>query len=106
MPYLWVRVVQDGVAGVVAAHLDAELHQPQRHRVVYLLRVARHSLYRRVQHGRVSDAADLSNIGIFLVRLGRDYILQSNTLDGSPDNDSILLRNGSGFGQYHRIVPI
>ena len=28
--HLRIRVVEDGVAGVVAAHLDAELHQPER----------------------------------------------------------------------------
>ena len=48
-----------GVAGVVGAHLDAELHESQRHRVVHLLGVARHATDRSVQHGGVADPPDL-----------------------------------------------
>ena len=66
--YLWVCVMQDCVSGVIAAHLDAELHQPERDRVVHLLGVAGHALYRHVQHGRVPHAADLSHVSF------RDYV--------------------------------
>ena len=61
LTYLRVRVVEDGVAGVVAAHLDAELHESQRHRVVHLLRVARHAADRGVQHRGVAHPPDLTH---------------------------------------------